>query len=196
MPGPGQEGTPPQGQPEGAPAGSAHHRVLVEPPRQASQWCPPPQRAPQGLPASPWAWGCPGRGAWARLSRLTSPDPGPGPGWPSGAEARDPEGSGAAPRVASPRLASRKGSQWIPDVWSAASAGPSAALGDPRGRGDHRGAGGSRLPPAPSRGSRSVAAGCEAAARGLRRVWALQEKVASLLLPHGFSPALVPSPNS
>ena len=64
--------------------------------------------------------------------------------------------------------------------------------GDPRGCSDHRGAGGSRLPSAPSRGSRSVAAGCEAAALGLRRVWAPQEKVASPPPP----PRLFPHPSS
>ena len=41
-----------------------------------------------------------------------------------------------------------------------------------------------------------MAAGCEATAPGLRRVWAPQERAASLLLPHGFSSTLIPGPPS
>ena len=164
----------------------------MELPGQASQRHSSPQRAPQGLPASPRAWGCPGKGAWAGLSQLTSPDPGPGPGWPSGAEARDPEGPGAAPRVASPGLASRKGSQWIPGVWSAASAGPSAALGT------HGAAAIIEAPAAP--GSHQLPLeevaqwppDAKPQPRGLRRVWAPQEKVASPPPP----PRLFPHPGS
>lgn len=107
-PGPGQELS--EEQPEGAPAGSGPEQELVELPRQASR-PPPPHRAPCGLPASPWAWGCREWGAWAGPSRLTCPDPGPGPGRLSRAEAGDPEEPVAAPRVRYPGLAPRKGRQ-------------------------------------------------------------------------------------